>query len=127
VAGPFEALVPIGGEEVRGGLADLSFDLLRGCAPVRSPGAYQRQRHMPGRWFSSTAGRFPEYESLLERERAELLIRTMNPAPAPDCGGGPAVDSRRTAGLRDSPKTRAGLALRVFGSFSECCRRRPPR
>ncbi len=68
VAGPFEARVRVDGEEVRGGLADLSLDLLRRCAPVRRPGAYQRQRHMPGLWFSTTAGRFLEYESLLERD-----------------------------------------------------------
>jgi hypothetical protein len=73
VAGPFEAHIRVGGEEVRGGLADLSLDLLRGCAPVRRPGAYQRQRHMPGHWFSSTAGRFLEYESLLERDWMLLL------------------------------------------------------
>jgi hypothetical protein len=36
-------------------------------------GAYQRQRHMPGRWFSATAGRFLEYESLLERDWMLLL------------------------------------------------------
>jgi hypothetical protein len=73
VGGPFEASVRVGGEEVRGGLADLSVDLLRRCAPVRRPGAYQRQRHMPGRWFSTTARRFLEYESLLERDWMLLL------------------------------------------------------
>ena len=73
VTGPFEAGVRVGGEEVRGGLADLSFEVLRRCAPVRSPGVYQRQRHMPGRWFSTTAGRFLEYESLLERDWMLLL------------------------------------------------------
>lgn len=73
VGGPFEASVRVGAEEVRGSLADLSVDLLRGCAPVRRPGAYQRQRHMPGRWFSTTAGRFLEYESLLERDWMLLL------------------------------------------------------
>ena len=41
--------------------------------PVRSPGVYQRQRHMPGRWFSTTAGRFLEYESLLERDWMLLM------------------------------------------------------
>ena len=40
---------------------------------MRSPGVYQRQRHMPGRWFSTTAGRFLEYESLLERDWMLLL------------------------------------------------------
>ena len=73
VEGPFEASVRVGAEEVRGGLADLSVDLLRRCAPVRRPGAYQRQRHMPGRWFSTTAARFLEYESLLERDWMLLL------------------------------------------------------
>lgn len=73
MAGPFEACVRVGGEEIRGGLADVSLDLLRRCTPVRSPGAYQRQRHMPGRWFSTTAGRFLEYESLLERDWMLLM------------------------------------------------------
>jgi hypothetical protein len=40
---------------------------------VRSPGVYRRQRHMPGRWFSTTAGRFLEYESLLERDWMLLM------------------------------------------------------
>lgn len=31
------------------------------------------QRHMPGRWFSTTAGRFLEYESLLERDWMLLM------------------------------------------------------
>jgi len=73
VAGPFEAVVRVGGEELRGCLADLPLDVLRRCAPVRSPGVYQRQRHMPGRWFSTTAGRFLEYESLLERDWMLLM------------------------------------------------------
>ena len=73
VAGPFEASVRVVGEEIRGGLADFSLDVLRRCAPVRRPGVHQRQRHMPGRWFSSTAGRFLEYESLLERDWMLLL------------------------------------------------------
>ncbi len=73
MTGPFEAGVRVGGEEIRGGLADLSLDLLRRCAPVRSPAACQRRRHMPGRWFSTTAGRFLEYESLLERDWMLLM------------------------------------------------------
>ncbi len=73
MTGPFQAGVRVGGEEVRGGLADLSLDLLRRCEPVRTPGVYQRQRHMPGRWFSTTAGRFLEYESLLERDWMLLM------------------------------------------------------
>ena len=55
VAGPFVACARVGGEEVRGCLADLPRDVLRACCPVRSPGVYQRQRHMPGQWFSTTA------------------------------------------------------------------------
>jgi hypothetical protein len=54
-------------------LADFPLDLLRRCEPVRSPGVYQRQRHMPGLWFSTTAGRFLEYESLLERDWMLLM------------------------------------------------------
>ncbi len=73
VSGPFEAGVRVGGDEVRGGLSDLSLGLLRRCEPVRTPGVYQRQRHMPGRWFSTTAGRFLEYESLLERDWMLLM------------------------------------------------------
>ena len=73
MAGPFEACIRVGGEEIRGCLADLPLDLLRRCEPVRIPGAYQRQRHMPGRWFSTTAGRFLDYESLLERDWMLLM------------------------------------------------------
>lgn len=73
VSGPFEAGVRVGGEEVRGCLADLSLGLLRRCEPVRTPGVYQRQRHMPGRWFSTTTGGFLEYESLLERDWMLLM------------------------------------------------------
>jgi hypothetical protein len=73
VSGPFEASVRVGGEEIRGGLADFSLDVLRLCVPVRRPGVHQRQRHMPGHWFSTTAGRFLEYESLLERDWMLLL------------------------------------------------------
>ena len=73
VTGPFEVMVRVGSEEVRGGLAELSADVLRRCCPVRRPGVYRRQRHMPGRWFSTTAGRFLEYESLLERDWMLLL------------------------------------------------------
>ena len=37
------------------------------------PGVYRRQRHMPGRWFSTSTGRFLEYESLLERDWMLLM------------------------------------------------------
>ena len=73
VSGPFEAGVRVDGVEVRGCLADLSLGLLRRCEPVRAPGVYRRQRHMPGRWFSTTAGRFLDYESLLERDWMLLM------------------------------------------------------
>jgi TnsA endonuclease N terminal len=73
VSGPFEAGVRVDGGEVRGCLADLSLGLLRRCEPVRVPRVYRRQRHMPGRWFSTTAGRFLEYESLLERDWMLLM------------------------------------------------------
>lgn len=73
MAGPFDVSVSVDGELVRFALADLSVDLLRRCRPVRRPGTYRRQRHMPGRWFASTAGRFLEYESLLERDWMLLL------------------------------------------------------
>jgi hypothetical protein len=54
-------------------LADVPLGLLRGCEPVRRAGVYQRQRHMPGLWFSMTVGRFLEYESLLERDWMLLM------------------------------------------------------
>jgi len=73
VAGPFEACVSVGGEEVRGGLADLRLDVLGRCEPVRRAGVYRRQRHMPGLWFSTTVERFMEYESLLERDWMLLM------------------------------------------------------
>lgn len=73
MTGPFVASIRVGGEEVRGCLADLSLDLLRRCEPVRTPGVYRRQRHMPGRWFSTTTGGFLEYESLLERDWMLLI------------------------------------------------------
>lgn len=73
VAGLFEACVSVGGDEIRGGLADFSLDVLRGCEPVRRVGVYRRQRHMPGLWFSTTVGRFLEYESLLERDWMLLM------------------------------------------------------
>ena len=73
MTGPFEACVSVGGEEVRDCLADLSLSMLRSCEPVRRAGVYQRQRHMPGMWFSTIAGRFLEYESLLERDWMLLL------------------------------------------------------
>ena len=73
MAGPFEACVRVGGDEIRGCLADLPLDLLRRCEPVRMPGVYRRQQHMPGRWFSTTAGRFLEYESLRERDWMLLM------------------------------------------------------
>jgi TnsA-like endonuclease N terminal len=71
--GPFVASVSVGGAEVRRVLAELPLDSLRRCEPVRSPGGYCRQRHMPGRWFSTTTGRFLEYESLLERDWMLLM------------------------------------------------------
>jgi hypothetical protein len=73
VAGPFEVRVRVGGDLVGGCLADLSAGVLRKCTPVRTPGVYRRQRHMPGHWFSTTVGRFLEYESLLERDWMLLM------------------------------------------------------
>ena len=73
MAGPFEACVSVGGEELRGCLADLPLNVLRQCVPVRRVGVYRRQRHMPGLWFSTTVGRFMEYESLLERDWMLLM------------------------------------------------------
>jgi TnsA-like endonuclease N terminal len=72
-AGPFLACVRVGDGEVRDPLSDLPLGVLRRCRPMRSPGVYAHQRHMPGRWFSSTAGRFLDYESLLERDWMLLM------------------------------------------------------
>jgi hypothetical protein len=73
VAGPFQVRVRVGAEDVDVCLADLSAGVLRKCTPVRAPGVYRRQRHMPGHWFSTTTGRFLEYESLLERDWMLLM------------------------------------------------------
>jgi hypothetical protein len=50
---------------------------------VRVPGVYRRQRHMPGRWFSTSTGRFLEYESLLERDW--MLLMDFDPEAEPIC------------------------------------------
>lgn len=73
MTGPFLAFVLTDGEETSHCLADLPLDLLGRCTPVRRPSVYRRQRHMPGRWFSTTAGRFLDYESLLERDWMLLM------------------------------------------------------
>src|SRR5205823_12727407 len=65
--------VSVGGRELRGPFAEFGLDVLRGCEPVRRPGVYRQQRHMPGRWFSTTTGGFLECESLLERDWMLLL------------------------------------------------------
>jgi hypothetical protein len=68
VTGPFEACIRTHQEETRRSPAELPLDLLRRCSPVRHPNVYHRQQHMPGRWFSTTAERYLDYESLLERD-----------------------------------------------------------
>jgi hypothetical protein len=67
------AEIRVGEEDIRAPLAELSLELLRRCQPVRRPAAYRGQRHMPGRWYSTTTGSFCEYESLLERDRMLLM------------------------------------------------------
>lgn len=67
------ARVRADGEETSHYLAELPLDRLRRCSPVRRPNVYRRQRHMPGQWFSTTAGRFLDYESLLERDWMLLM------------------------------------------------------
>lgn len=71
--GPFLASVITDGEETSCRLAHLPLDLLGRCTPVRRPSVYRRQHHMPGRWLSTTAGRFLDYESLLERDWMLLM------------------------------------------------------
>ena len=71
--GPFEVVARFGDGEARGGVSEFPAGRLRGCLPVRRAGVYQRQRHMPGLWFSSAAGCLLEYESLLERDWMLLL------------------------------------------------------
>jgi hypothetical protein len=73
VSGPYVASLRVDGAPVTRVLAEVGVDQLRRCCPVRVPGAYRGQRHMPGRWFSTTASRFLEYESLLERDWMLLL------------------------------------------------------
>jgi hypothetical protein len=65
---PFEACIRTSEGETRRELAEVPLDLLRRCSPIRRPAVYRRQDHMPGRWFSTTARRFLDYESLLERD-----------------------------------------------------------
>jgi hypothetical protein len=43
------------------------------AAPVREFHSYKGQRHLPGLWWSSTAGRHVGYESWLERDHVMLL------------------------------------------------------
>ncbi len=77
VEGPYLASVLAGEGEVCGPLANLAPDLLRRCRPVRAPAAYADQRHMPGSWYSTTAGRHLEHESLLERDW--MLVMDFDP------------------------------------------------
>lgn len=71
--GPFIACIRTDGEETSRPLAEMPLDRLRHCSPVRRPAVYRRQHHMPGRWFSTTAARFLDYESLLERDWMVLM------------------------------------------------------
>jgi len=77
IRGPFLATLSIAGEALEAPIADFPASALGCCEPVRRPPAYTGQRHMPGRWFSTTTAGFLRYESLLERDW--LLLMDFDP------------------------------------------------
>ncbi|MEV6256822.1 TnsA-like heteromeric transposase endonuclease subunit [Nocardia sp. NPDC051929] len=73
-AADFElAYVPVGGGEVRVGLADAWALRLEAAAPVRRFASYRGQRHLSGSWWSATDGRHVGFESWLERDQLMAL------------------------------------------------------
>ncbi|MGO4456593.1 TnsA-like heteromeric transposase endonuclease subunit [Streptomyces sp. M-16] len=54
-------------------LADAWAVRFEAAAPVREFHSYRGQRHLPGRWWSSTVGGHIGYESWLERDHLMLL------------------------------------------------------
>ncbi|MFE4009296.1 TnsA-like heteromeric transposase endonuclease subunit [Streptomyces sp. NPDC059112] len=54
-------------------LADAWVVRFEAAAPVREFHSYRGQRHLPGRWWSSTVGGHIGYESWLERDHLMLL------------------------------------------------------
>jgi hypothetical protein len=91
-----------------------SLDLLRRCEPVRCPGVYQRQRHMPGRWFSTTTGGFLEYESLLERDW--MLLMDFDREVRVDLRAAAAVAIRQERQAGEPCAGSAGVADRQAGA-----------
>jgi hypothetical protein len=61
------------GTQRRVGLADAWAVRFEAMAPARRFMARKGQRHMPGRWWSSTVGGHVGYESWLERDHVMLL------------------------------------------------------
>ncbi|MFE7752519.1 TnsA-like heteromeric transposase endonuclease subunit [Streptomyces sp. NPDC057428] len=61
------------GSELRRPLTDVWAVRFEDAAPVREFHSYKGQRHLPGLWWSSTAGRHVGYESWLERDHVMLL------------------------------------------------------
>ncbi len=62
-----------GGSEFRRPLADVWSVRFEDAVPVREFKSYKGQRHLPGLWWSSTAGGHIGYESWLERDHVMLL------------------------------------------------------
>lgn len=62
-----------GGSEFRASLVDAWAVRFEDAAPVRAFKSYKGQRHLPGLWWSSTAGGHIGYESWLERDHVMLL------------------------------------------------------
>ncbi|MFJ5192768.1 TnsA-like heteromeric transposase endonuclease subunit [Streptomyces sp. NPDC088394] len=62
-----------GGSEFRASLRDAWAVRFEDVAPVRAFKSYKGQRHLPGLWWSSTAGGHIGYESWLERDHVMLL------------------------------------------------------
>jgi hypothetical protein len=67
------AYVDRGGVEVRRTMLDAWAVPFEDMAPVRAFHSYKGQRHLPGLWWSATAGRHVGYESWLERDHVMLL------------------------------------------------------
>ncbi|GAA1892113.1 TnsA-like heteromeric transposase endonuclease subunit [Streptantibioticus ferralitis] len=67
------AYIDPGGSELRRPLADVWAVRFEDAAPVREFKSYEGQRHLPGLWWSSTAGGHVGYESWLERDHVMLL------------------------------------------------------
>lgn len=67
------AYIDSGGTERRRPLTDAWAVRFEDVVPVREFRSYKGQRHLPGLWWSSTAGGHVGYESWLERDHVMLL------------------------------------------------------